>query len=85
MRNIRAKMRVQSVLVTGYSDLVKLSAVYGGTSNAEDNTYAKATPSGDLTLQIDNPAVRGVFQPDQVYYVDLTRLEPDATVVPPIK
>ena len=78
-------MRVQSVLVTDYSDRVSLEPVYGGTSNAEDNTYAKATPSGKLELQIDNPAVRGVIQPGQVYYVDLTRLEPDATVNPPIK
>lgn len=65
-------MRVQSVLSTGYSDVVKLSAVYGGDNNAEDNTYAKATPSAELTMQIDNPKVRGVFKPDAVYYVDFS-------------
>jgi hypothetical protein len=80
----RAKMRVASVLVTGYSDLVTLQAVYGGGNNAEDNTYAKATPSGKLELQIDNPAVRGAFKPDQVYYVDLTQLPADPAAGPAV-
>ena len=77
-------MRVQSITVNDYSDIVELSAVYGGNTNAEDNTYARATPSGSLKLQIDNPAVRGSFKPGQVYYVDLTQLPADANACPPV-
>ena len=74
--NIRAKMNVRSVTSTEYSDEVELSAVYGGSTNAEDNTYASATPSGSLKLQVNNPAVRGQIRPGQTYYVDLTPVPP---------
>ena len=69
---IRAKMQVQTVTQTTYSDKVELSCVYGGSTNAEDNTFSKATPSGGMTLQIDNPQVRGQLKPGQTFYVDLT-------------
>lgn len=36
----------------------------------EDQRYAKATPSGSLTIQVDNPAV--VFEPGKSYYLDFT-------------
>ncbi len=62
---MRAKMVVNQVTDNGYSDVVKFSAVYGGSTNAEDNSYAKATPSGSLELQIDNPALRGKLKPKQ--------------------
>ena len=55
MSNIRAKMQVQSIEQTTYSENVKLTCVYGGSKNAEDNTYPKATPSGGMNFQIDNP------------------------------
>jgi hypothetical protein len=72
MSNLRAKMQVQSVETTTYSENVKLSCVYGGSSNAEDNTFAKATPSGGMTLQIDNPTAKGILKPGDVVYVDVT-------------
>ena len=75
--NIRAKMYVQSITTTEYSDVVELCAVYGGTTNAEDNTYAKASPSGTLKLQIDNPTARGIFKPGMKYYVDLSPVPPE--------
>jgi hypothetical protein len=49
--------------------------VYGGDKNSEDNTFAAATPSASLTMQIDNPAVRGHFKSGQKYYVDFTQAE----------
>lgn len=64
-------MRVATVCLSGYSDRVNLVAVYGGSTNAEDNTYAKATPTGSLELQIDNPSARGIIKPDAEFYVDL--------------
>lgn len=36
----------------------------------EDQRYAKASPSGSLTIQVDNPDV--TFQPGRQYYLDFT-------------
>lgn len=36
----------------------------------EDQRYAKATPSGNLTIAVDNPAV--AFEPGKSYYLDFT-------------
>lgn len=73
--NIRAKMRVNEVVSTDYSDTVKLSPVCGGGTSQEDNSYAKATPGGKLELTIDNPALKGVVKPGQLFYVDLTPID----------
>ncbi|SHI68814.1 hypothetical protein [Streptomyces sp. 3214.6] len=39
----------------------------------EDQRYAKATPSGSLQIQVDNPAV--VFEPGKAYYLDFTEAD----------
>lgn len=39
----------------------------------EDQRYADATPSGQLTIRVDNPAVE--FVPGQYYYLDFTPVE----------
>ncbi|MGI8333495.1 hypothetical protein ACRYCC_26380 [Actinomadura scrupuli] len=39
----------------------------------EDQRYARYTPSGELRIQVDNPAV--VFVPGQQYYLDFTPVE----------
>lgn len=74
---IRAKMQVQSVKQFANFEEVEFAAVYGGSSNAEDNTYASATPSASLRMSITNPSARGVFKPDMKFYVDFT---PEAVV-----
>lgn len=73
-------MQVQQVTISDYSDTVSLSAVYGGSTNKEDNSYAAATPSGRLELQVSNPEVRGLFKPGQKFYVDLTEVPPPPAV-----
>lgn len=73
-KNIRAKMEVATVELSNYQDTVKFNAVYGGSTNAEDNTYASATPSGSMQLCITAPAVRGHFKPGKKYYVDITEV-----------
>ncbi len=73
--NIRAKMEIASVEATTYQDLVKWNAVYGGTSNAEDNSYASATPSGKIELCITNKNVMGQLKPGKKYYVDFTEID----------
>lgn len=52
-----------------YNEQVRLDAVYGkdGSSNA---SWAKATPSGSVTLTIDNPAAWGHFKEGGFYFVD---------------
>lgn len=70
--NIRAKMQVNSVTSTTYSDRVELSPVYGGAAQSkEDNNFAQATPGGKLELTIDNPALKGVMKAGQKYYIEL--------------
>lgn len=69
---MRAKMSVQSVARTSYSEIVEMSAVYGGSTNKEDNSFAAATPSGSIRLQIDNKELHGVYNPGDTFYVDFT-------------
>lgn len=73
---IRAKMQAQSVIppsarIYGHAEDVELTCVYGGSTNAEDNTYARATPTGSMKLQVDNPGAQGFFKPGKKYYVTI--------------
>jgi hypothetical protein len=69
---MRAKMQIQSITVTGYSEVVAMSAVYGGSTNDEDNSFAKTTPSGKIELTIVNKELHGVYKPGDTFYVDFT-------------
>ena len=70
---IRAKMQCLQVTKTNWgAEIVKLSAVFTGDNNSEDNTYARATPSATVEMTIDNVHAHGAFVPGQKYYVDFT-------------
>lgn len=43
----------------------------------EDQRYAKASPSGSLAIQVDNPNV--TFEPGRQYYLDFTPVDEPAT------
>ncbi|MFK0155366.1 hypothetical protein ACIQVK_25235 [Streptomyces sp. NPDC090493] len=43
----------------------------------EDQRYAKASPSGNLTIQVDNPNV--TFTPGASYYLDFTPVDEPAS------
>lgn len=73
--NIRAKFEVKEITDRGYGDIVEAFAVYGGEKNSEDNTYSKATPWGQLSIQIDNPNARGQFKVGQKFYMDFSNAE----------
>lgn len=75
MKSMRAKMTVDEVKLTSYSDEVIFKALYAGDKNAEDNTYSKATPSATFNMSITNPALRGVYKPGQKFYVDFTPID----------
>jgi hypothetical protein len=70
LTTVRAKFVVASVEETVYSKTVKLHFQYS--NNLEDNSFAKATPSGNCTLTIDNPEVKGFFKPGKAFYADFT-------------
>lgn len=78
IETVRAKMGVNEIVVTSYSESVKLSPVCGGATSAEDNSFAKATPGGKLELTVDNPAVKGFFKPGRKYYIDIRECPEDA-------
>ncbi len=69
---IRAKMNLQMVQTVEGGETWKFHAVYGGSQNAEDNTYASATPSANLEMQVTNKALQGLLKPGQKFYVDFT-------------
>lgn len=50
----------------------RLSAVYDD-GIPENHRYAKYTPSGQLTITVDNPNV--VIEPGRYYYLDITPVE----------
>ena len=71
---MKAKFKCQSVQNFEHSKKAELFAVYG---NSEENKdYSKATPSGNLTIGIDEstPAI-DFFIPDKEYYLEFTQAE----------
>ncbi len=71
-KTMRAKLQLNSVKKTTYSEELEFSAVYGGEKNSEDNTFSEATPSATLTMSVTNKALHGKFTPGQKFYVDFT-------------
>lgn len=86
----RCKLRVESVKLMGSDgngghtvEEVQLRAVsgskvdkgYPADGSDEDNTYARYSPSADFRLSVANPALFGMFKPEQRYYVDMTEAE----------
>jgi len=83
--NMRAKMRVTGVekpeVVQGGLDpwerlrftAVSKSEGYTEDGGDENNTYAKFTPTADLSMVINNPALLGKFRVNEEYYLDFTK------------
>lgn len=76
---MRAKMEVQEVNRFRESDRIRAVAVaaktYPTDGSDEDNTYAKFSPSGELTLTIANPALVGKIEPGTKFYLDFIKAE----------
>lgn len=75
MSSMRAKLQISNVQKFETCETVAFRAVgrsgaYPEDGSDEDNTFAKFTPSADLTMSITNPALLGKFEPGQKYYVD---------------
>lgn len=72
--SMRAKFVIGSIERSGTpdseSETLKMSAVTNGT--AEDNTFARFTPSASLSLTLTNQDLIGKFNPGEKFYVDFT-------------
>jgi hypothetical protein len=80
MSFMRAKMKIAEIKRTEHGEQLKMHPVckpngYDAEGLDEDNTYAKFSPSGELTLTIANPALFGKFNPGEKYYLDFTKVE----------
>lgn len=74
---MRAKLQVSEVIKHSDTQVeVKMFPVCGkpfdADGNSEDNTFARWTPGGAVSLQITNPALIGKFVAGQRFYADFT-------------
>ena len=77
MMKMRAKMRLSTITKHETCEVLKFNAVgpkgsYPADGSDEDNTYAKFSPSGELSLTVTNPALLGKFSVGETYYLDFT-------------
>ena len=72
----RGKFKVIQITRNHYNPQaaeIKLGAVYS--QSPEDQTYATATPSAEITMQVTNPAAAEKLQLGKSFYVDFTAIE----------
>ena len=72
---VRAKFTVVAITDRGWSKEVELACQYDQ-SVPEDQRFQKATPSGSIRMQIDNPAALEQFKLGKSFYADFTQVEP---------
>lgn len=79
--SMRAKMRINHIdnrsldnygQQTLYFNPVSKSSGYPEDGSDENNTFAKFSPSGMLSLTIANPALLNQFKEGEEYYLDFT-------------
>lgn len=79
--NMRAKLEVKSVTKPweGAEEVVMQpvcgTTPFGPNGESEDNSFARWTPTGNVTLTITNPDLHGKFQAGQKFYADFTPAE----------
>lgn len=79
---MRAKMKINHIdnrnrehgQQTLYMNPVSRSDGYREDGSDENNTFAKFSPSGMLSLTIANPALLDQFIEGETYYLDFTRV-----------
>lgn len=74
---MRAKMVVSSVQTNGMSDTVNFRAVcksdgYPADGSDENNSFARWTPSANISMCINNPELVGAYKAGDTFYVDFT-------------
>ena len=74
---MRAKLKVSDVRKEEAYEELSFSAVsrdegYPEDGSDENNTFAKWTPSAELSMTVNNPNLFGKFEVGQEFYVDFT-------------
>jgi len=77
MTKMRAKMQINRIELIGSAEVLHMAAVakstgYPADGGDEDNTFAKFSPQGTLSLTVANPALHGKFAVGEKYYLDFT-------------
>ena len=79
---VRAKLSLNSIKEyfyagqpTGYSKVVEFSTQYDD-KIPEDQRFLKATPSGNFTMNLDNPLALEFFKSAKSFYVDFIIADP---------
>lgn len=67
---VRAKMRLASITDHHWGAKELTFRAEYDESLPEDQRFAKATPSGEIKMHVDNPAALDQFALGQSYYVD---------------
>lgn len=57
------------------SQIVKLNPSFANKPDDPNHAFWKATPTGNLEMTINNPAVFGFFKPGKSYFLDFTAIE----------
>lgn len=72
---VRAKVEHTAITINhnGYASQLKFSTVYDQ-NTPEDKRFQKATPWGEIVMNVDNPAALAFFKPGKKYYVDFTEV-----------
>jgi hypothetical protein len=78
MSIMRAKMKINHIdkRYEGYEVLYfnpVCRSTYPSDGSDENNTYARFSPSGMLSLTVANPALHGKFAEGEEYYIDFTK------------
>ena len=78
---MRAKMKLMTVSRTETCDVMTFMCVsaksYPTDGIHEDNTFSKFSPSGELKINVTNPALLGHIQPGVTFYVDFSPVPAD--------
>lgn len=75
---MRAKMKVAAVTegqgyeVLEFSAVAKSDAPYPADGSDENNSFAKWTPSAQLKMTVQNPALLGKINAGDTFYVDFS-------------
>lgn len=72
---IRAKMQLEHVIPQTWGGVKAIfRCIYDANKNPEDISFAKATPTGLVEMQVDNPEAIKQFVIGEYYYVDFTMI-----------
>lgn len=80
MTAMRAKMQITGIEKQGDNEVLSFRAVaksgaYPADGSDEDNSYARWSPAGSVSLTVANPALHGKFEVGEKYYLDFTKAD----------